>query len=778
MILCPEHSQVVPLKGTIRRTLHFFGVVSLTHTHLKALDPLKNPFLFLLLPLICGSFLCFSTQASEQKPELISCEILAKLTGSLLDHTQWQKTRYLVTDPHFNQAAFRAFLRRIDYMKLYLTEEDINLLKAENIDTQNIALSIAEHRASQRSDLIKKTQVVAKCPYVEATFEIFHKSLNLIAGIILELLETDLNYDLRETILLVPPESYAKNHEELKERWRKRIKFEMLIATNLWHGHGGDSLTPDPKVQKYLRGRYQQLLYMRDTPLYHYYLWLQAFYDVIDPGAVVTSHHLPNNFFLASWRSIYSTLPFIRDYEPEHMVFLDPSKYLEIPRIRDSRLSKLSVKNSYPQEFLMDFFEFGSYILSGYQTKRHQKFLVLEPKQSRYEYVLKQYPKNEASISYSGFSSYTLKMSDAGKAMEVLYLKIESFPHDIEKDSSSLTGRLHRYLRQFLEEVGTTADTVVVDMRGSTFLGFSSAQFLDLFSGLFVRHSLVAQECFRKNSIRKALTPKVIGGHCRQYGHDPFGEDVPLVILTDNRSTGYGEMFAHSLRLMKRALILGTGVSDKTSGKVSRSHYALLNGGRIRHTYSVGVSFHIDGSLATGQGVPFDIYIHPNPSAMDTYLQRSSRARHPWHMIDPEFFEVAQLKPDLKKLDYVNHGMVTSEMIAQLSGLHQDRQSQTPEASQSYDLNVSLRWQDFQSQIQKNLLENQDLDDTIIHLQNDKSLFESEGSYAVNPYALKLLEQDEVLMQALRITADYYSLLKLGRPADNPVITTMRSSKH
>ena len=483
---------------------------------------MKNPLLF--LPLILGGILCFTTQlrASEEVVDLISCDLLAKLTGSLLDHTEWQKTHHLVTEPYFNQAAFSAFLRRIDYMKLYFTEEDINQLKAEKVDTQNIALSIAARRSSSQSHLIKKTQTIAKCPYAEATFELLHKNLNTIAGILLELLETDLNYDLRETISLFPPESYASNYEELKERWRKRIKFEMLIATNLRHGHSGESLTPDPEVQKYLRERYQQLIYMRDTLVYHYYVWMQAFYDVIDPGATVTSHHLPNDFFPTGWRSIYSILPFMRDYEADHMVFVDPSKYIEIPRIRDSRVSKLSVKNSYPQGFLVDFFEFGSYVLSSYQTKRYQRFLLLEPKQSRYEYVLKQYPKHEASISYSGLSSYTLNMSDAGNAMEVLYLKVESFPHDIEKNSSSLTGRILKYLGELLGEVGTTADTVVLDIRGSSFLGFSSAQFLDLFSGLFVRHSLVVQECFRKNSLQRVLTPKVIGGHCRQYSHTPF----------------------------------------------------------------------------------------------------------------------------------------------------------------------------------------------------------------------------------------------------------------
>ena len=116
----------------------------------------------------------------------------------------------LTIDDAFSEKAFDEYLKMLDYSKRLLTQADIDVLSEyrDKIDDQ----------------------------YLERSLEFFDLSVEIITQrtkeaerYCLSILETPFDFSVKETAVFYPDSlNWAKDTTEIKERWRKALKYEVL----------------------------------------------------------------------------------------------------------------------------------------------------------------------------------------------------------------------------------------------------------------------------------------------------------------------------------------------------------------------------------------------------------------------------------------------------------------------------------------------------------------------------------------------------------------------
>ncbi len=135
-------------------------------------------------------------------------------------------------DDKISQRAFDMYIKMLDPMKVYFLQSDIDEFSSkwrESID-----------------DNMKKGEY-------EIAFEIFSRFLDRVnerSQLAVELVDSDFDYSLDEEIATDQDDvTFAANEDEVKDRWRKRIKYNLMVLKN-----DKDAKT-DPKEK--LKKRYE-----------------------------------------------------------------------------------------------------------------------------------------------------------------------------------------------------------------------------------------------------------------------------------------------------------------------------------------------------------------------------------------------------------------------------------------------------------------------------------------------------------------------------------------
>lgn len=732
----------------------------------------------LTLTSVCGQ--AYGQKASNS---MESCHHIAVLTESLLARTLWYKSKSLIHQPFFNDAAFSSFLHLSDEMKLYYTESQVKEMKA--VARTNITELFHHHNETSSPPLIPpplKDKAELTCDFVNQTHDIFLQNVPALKQMVFELIAEDSDFTLNHTLSLKAPGNYARNLEELRERWRKRIKFEKLVMAERFFGHNYPGATSTETVKDALFTRYEKLWQVRSRHYIFYWYWLKAFFNVIDSGASFLTHMIPSE------GAVYvSTLPFttLVDSDTTLSKMLDKQR-AEIPALRPTASYSLIPLQSYPTGFALSFIKPWSYVLSISQSLEpektphgqntvSQKFLVLEQKKNHYEFAVKRMSSQTALLQKSVMQSITAVMEDdSGGTAELLYVKLQGLSlklknmHRTDKITTITT-----YLQQLIANTSSQLDVVMVDLRSSSYMGISSIYFFDMLTKMFVRDSWSLQKRvpldFRRNLFRK----QIVRSWSRHSPVPAFPEDLPLVILTDDTSKGSSEIFVRSMKLMNRALVLGSGLRPSTSGDLSFTDTAHKDGGHLHHTFTSGVGYSIDGHALTRQGLEVDIHLDLDHYGTDYENSLSKRPSYPWQVLNRDFFDASFFRSRIQPLNYRTFDMVSESMVAELAGLHQQRRITEPmDNPWEFSSLVSLKWEDFHQQISRNT--HHDLSHSLSQFAQDYATHQR-GQSPDKWHAISLMEQDSVLMEAIRITADYQSLLKKGRPASNVQLTDIIS---
>jgi len=114
-------------------------------------------------------------------------------------------------DDNFSEKAYDLFLENLDYSKRFLIQEDVNALSEyrEKIDDQ-----------IRRSDLA----------FFNDAFGVYNKRYDAVKGFYKEILASPMDLTINEELETDDEKkTYASNMEDLKDRWRKYLKYRILL---------------------------------------------------------------------------------------------------------------------------------------------------------------------------------------------------------------------------------------------------------------------------------------------------------------------------------------------------------------------------------------------------------------------------------------------------------------------------------------------------------------------------------------------------------------------
>ncbi|MEM6265477.1 MAG: carboxy terminal-processing peptidase [Bacteroidota bacterium] len=135
-------------------------------------------------------------------------EVLIKLMMRGLNSGHYQAQD---VDDAFSEEVFDLYLKRMDYNKRYFTQEDIEALKTYHHDIDN------------------EVQV-GNYEFFDASLERLRKGMTLAKGYYKEILDAPFDFDKKEEIVIDPDKlDYAADDMDLRERWRKILKYQTLV---------------------------------------------------------------------------------------------------------------------------------------------------------------------------------------------------------------------------------------------------------------------------------------------------------------------------------------------------------------------------------------------------------------------------------------------------------------------------------------------------------------------------------------------------------------------
>ncbi len=175
--------------------------------------------------LVTGSFILYKNGDSpEGKNEIL---IKALMQGLSSGHYQPEKV-----DDNFSKKVFKLYLERLDFNKKFLLEPDVQQLRKYETAIDDELRQGSFQFFDLSADLIEKRMKESEAYYQEILAKPFDYSKD-------EQIETD-----GEKL------PFAKNKEELKEAWRKQLKYQTLVRLVDMQEEQEKKLAKDPKAEQ------------------------------------------------------------------------------------------------------------------------------------------------------------------------------------------------------------------------------------------------------------------------------------------------------------------------------------------------------------------------------------------------------------------------------------------------------------------------------------------------------------------------------------------------
>jgi len=167
--------------------------------------------------------------ASPTKPSAADRQIV-QITSMLMESKHLSRHRL---DDQISQRAMASFIKELDPLKLFFYQQDVD----EFMTQQN-----------QLDDQFKRGDI----QFAHSVFNRFLKRIDERVNIALAMLDQPHDFSLDEEMIRdADAATFAKTPEEAQERWRQRVKFDLLKETS-------DDVAMDKAIEK-LRKRYNSI---------------------------------------------------------------------------------------------------------------------------------------------------------------------------------------------------------------------------------------------------------------------------------------------------------------------------------------------------------------------------------------------------------------------------------------------------------------------------------------------------------------------------------------
>lgn len=613
-----------------------------------------------------------------------------------------EHVKYRTFDNKISERTLTNLLSAIDPGKYYFYQSDVD--------------TFAKRYETLLDDLTKNEDF----SFLDDIFGTYNKRFQEVNGFIDELLAMDYTFTKEETIQLdrdaIP---YAADKKELKERWRKNIKLQLLNA------HTAENITQDEAKKKIKRRFYLSNKRLKEMDKARQFsIFINSFSMALDPHTNYLTQEEHEDFIISTNLKLEGIGVQLRSDDGYTIVdrVIPGGAADKLPKELqlnpNDRIVAVAQQREEPVDIVdMDLRDVVRMIRGKKGTRVTLTIIRIDPGSKEQKRMVIPIVREEINLEDSAVKSEVFR-SESKPAIG--YIRIPSFYVDISEqgfsESRSSTSDTIVKINALLKQ---NVAGIVVDLRGNP--GGALSEALKL-AGLFIDTGPVMQVYDSSGNIQ-SLDDPIPGVYY----------NGPLVILIDRFSASASEIFAGAIRDYRRGLIIGT---DSTFGKGTVQSYKELyqKKGAIKITNAI--FYQPSGTSNQLNGIKPDIII-PDISTIWDIGENKLKFALQWEPIPPAAFT-----------PYRNY--LPSEVIAMLRGKSdtrlQNNEQYTKLLREIRELRKILQSKDISLKDESTIEQRKkDLEDTIR---------KSRGEQLID------LENDIFLREAFSITADYIRILR------------------
>ncbi len=581
--------------------------------------------------------------SSSNDSEKLRRELLLKVITFAIDNGHYQP---MEMNDEYSEKAFKLYLERLDYGKRFLIEDDVKNLEKYRKDIDN-------EIASDNFDLL------------DFATSLLNKRTNEVQGFYKDLLKAPFDFDKEETYQFDPDKiGFAKNDAELKDRWRKVLKYETL--TRIYDAkkaqdkaaEKSDTVTIKSfaalekdargKVQKRYEDYFHRLSQLNDDDQLDTYM--NALVNVYDPHTEYFPPKDKENFdiqFSGQLEGIGAQLTQKNAYiEVNKIIPGSPSWKLGEPEVGDLIL-KVAQENQEPVDVVDMRLDDAVLLIRG---KKGTKVTLTLKKPDG---IVKNITLTRDVVVLEETYAKSAVIDDSETHKKIGYLKLPSFYVDF----SEINGRncfddVADEIAKLKEE---NVEGIIFDLRDN---GGGSLEDVVKIAGLFIQDGPIVQAKGRKGSIKiyKDTDPDI------QYGG-------PLIVMVNATSASASEIFAAAMQDYNRAVIIG---GNSTFGKGTVQNFTELDRmvpkkpadmkdlGSLKMT--IQKFYRINGGATQLKGVIPDI-IYPDYYNFMEIGEKDLDDAMPWDEISPLTYTKWTPLYDKEYIDKLSETRIKSDSI-------------------------------------------------------------------------------------------------------------------
>jgi carboxyl-terminal processing protease len=575
----------------------------------------------------------FAHEAAEPRPAESRTAILV---CKLIEENHISHVRI---NEEISSKVFKRYIELLDPRKLYFTQADVDELGQDK---------------TKLGELMKHGNV----DFAYNTFDLFLKRVVERKALADTLVDGKHDFTVDEGMVIDAEKlPWAKSEEEIRERWRKQIKYD-LLQLKLEDTADADART---RVKKRYHLNLENWTQMDDGEKLE--LYLSALTHCLDPHSSYMSPQTRDEFRISMELRLegigaalgqddgYTVVKRVvpggaaakdgRLQVGDKIIGVDSKGDGEITPVVEMKLTKVVRMIRGPR---------GTKVRLQVKTAEH-----LDPKNPsknrKSQVVIYEFTRRTVELTSQEVKGQILQAGDRlkGTQARVGILNIPSFYRDFngassgEDDFKSTSRDVQKVLENFKRQGGI--DLLVIDLRGNG--GGALSEAIEV-SGLFIESGPIVQ----------VKTP---GGE-KDVHPDPNPSVAyagPLVVLTNRLSASASEIFAGVIKDYRRGIIVG---DNSTHGKgtvqnvmpVGQSGLAGLFNPEDRGALKLTISqfYRVNGDSTQNLGVPSDVVL---PSLLDHMdLGESSLENalkfdrvepadyQPWNRVNPELVSMLQ----------------------------------------------------------------------------------------------------------------------------------------
>ncbi len=647
-----------------------------------------------------------------------------------IDHDTTELVAQMVPRFHLNGGAINddvgartleGFLDRLDGSKLYFLQGDLDQFNAHATEVDN--------------DLVN-----GKVDFAYEVFDAYKERIIRQIEIAHQLIDAEHDFTLNENMVIKADElAWCATEEELDERWRKLIKYELGLAIL-------DEEDPAETLER-LHRRYRNLT-RRINEMNHADVleaYLTAMTMTFDPHSTYMSP--------SSWENFQIQLN--SHLEGIGAQLRSDDGYTIVDAIvtggaadKDDRLKVgdtiLGVGQSETE--IQDIYEWRLDDVVG-QIRGHKGTVVwmrVRPEAGGDTQVI-DITREVIELTEQQVKGEIIETTDrVGREGRVGIVLVPSFYRDFENvdnGGASATRDVQRVLRDFEQQGGV--DAVVIDLRDNG--GGALTEAIEL-SGLFIDRGPVVQVRLPNGNI-ESLDDNVPGAAFTQ----------PVVVVCNRLSASASEIFAGVVKDYQRGIIVGDttthgkGTVQNLLDVVPQQLFQIFDQGELgKLKLTIQQFYRVNGDSTQNRGVPSDVVLPSEIDHLDLGESFLDNAL-PFHHIDP-----ARFSPG---------AFVTEQIVAQLQQLSESRVTESEDFQEVEEAIVSGVERRSRNEVSLNLetMRAEREADEQSHLDAEER--DTEGLPDEPEPNAPVFAQDYYNDEILNITLDYLQLLEIEATA-------------